>query len=226
MTSFALSFLAFNCFADEFYQDAGSWLQVTVEGSLQALNPNLDRVRIWLEGQSCWDDDWSHWYQGYARIALGYSLSEHASLWVGYTWVPTQNLDKPYISEQEMWPAFRYVLPTSYGSWMFRTMLESDFIRGNDIRFRPRQMIRFAHPLAFEPRLSLIVFDEVFIRANSTPYGGQAGYDQNRLFAGAGWAFNDNFRVELGYLNQDFDNANHAVNIVRHLIMGTLFINF
>ena len=35
-----------------------------------------------------------------------------------------------------------------------------------------------------------------------------------------------NFRVELGYLNQDFDNANHAVNIVRHLIMGTLFINF
>ena len=173
---------AVNCSADNLVeQDAGTWLQAVGEGSLNVLDPSLDKVRIWLEGQSHWDDDWAHWSQGLARVALGYSLSERASIWVGYTWAPTQNPGKPFVSEQELWPGFRYVLPTEYGTWMFRTLLESDFIHGTDVRLRPRQTVRFTHPFDFEPRLSLGVWEEFFFRVNSTPYGGQAGYDQTAL---------------------------------------------
>ncbi|WP_318025873.1 DUF2490 domain-containing protein [Methylobacter tundripaludum] len=96
----------------------------------------------------------------------------------------------------------------------------------NNVRVRPRQMIRFMHPLEFEPRLSLIIWDEFFIRVNSTPAGVQFGFDQNRAFAGLGWTFNKNFRVESGYLNQYLDDATHTNNIMHHLIMGALFINF
>ncbi len=216
-----------NCSSDNLVeQDAGSWLQVVGEGSLNVLNPNLDKVRIWLEGQSHWDDDWAHWSQGLARAALGYSLSELATIWVGYTWVPTQSLGKPFVSEQELWPGFRYVLPTEYGTWMFRTLLESDFIHGTDVRLRPRQTVRFTHPFDFEPRLSLIVWDELFFRVNSTQYGGQAGYDQNRAFAGVGWTFNPSFTVELGYLNQDVDDAKHVNNTMHHIIQTSFFISF
>jgi hypothetical protein len=212
--------------ADDVLQDAGSWLQVVGEGSLKFVDPSLEKSRIWLEGQSRFDDNWNHWYQGMVRTAVGYSLSDRATLWAGYTWLPTQNVGKEYVSQQDVWPAFRYVLPTSYGTWMFRTMVESNFLKGDDVRFRPRQMIRFMHPLDIEPRLSLIGWDEFFVRANTTHFGGQSGFDQNRAFAGLGWTFNPSFRTELGYLNQYIEDATHTKATMHHLIMGSLFINF
>jgi hypothetical protein len=127
-----------------------------------------------------------------------------------------------------VWPAFRYVLPTDFGTFSFRTMVEANFLPGNhgDVRFRPRQMLRFMHPLQAEPRLSLIAWDEVFVRVNTTASGGQSGFDQNRAFAGLGWSFSPMFRTELGYMNQYLDDANHVNNTMHHLIMGSLFINF
>ncbi len=172
------------------------------------------------------NDNWDHFYQGMVRAAVGYSLSDRATIWAGYTWLPTQNLGKSYINQQDVWPAFRYVLPTDIGTFSFRTMIESNFIQGSDVRFRPRQMIKFMHPFEFEPRLSAIAWDEFFIRVNSTKVGGQSGFDQNRAFAGLGWTFNKSIRFEGGYMNQYLDDATHTNNTMRHLIMGSLFINF
>ncbi|BBL71823.1 DUF2490 domain-containing protein [Methylogaea oryzae] len=211
---------------DDLFQDAGSWLQVVGEGSLKVIDPSLEKGRVWLEGQSRFDQNWGHWYQGMVRAAVGYSLSDRATIWAGYTWLPTQNVGKSYISQQDVWPAFRYVLPTDFGTFTFRTMVESNYLRGSDVRVRPRQMIRFMHPLDFEPRLSLIAWDEFFVRANSTRFGGKSGFDQNRAFAGLGWTFNPNFRTEFGYLNQYLDDATHTNNTMHHMVMGSLFVNF
>jgi hypothetical protein len=207
-------------------QDGGSWVQGVAEGSLGVVNPSLSKARIWLEGQSRWDDDWQHWYQGMARVAAGYQITDRATIWAGYTWLPTQNLGKASVSQQDVWPAFRYVLPTSIGTFMFRTMIESNFLKGDDVRFRPRQMIKFTHPLDFEPRLSLVAWDEFFIRVNSTQYGGRSGFDQNRAFAGLGWTFNKDVRLEAGYMNQYLDDATHTHNTMHHLIMTSVFFNF
>jgi hypothetical protein len=212
--------------ADDLFQDSGAWLQGVAEGSLKFLNPNLANARLWLEGQSRFDQDWSHWYQGMARAAVGYALSDRATIWAGYTWLPTQLQGKPYLGQQDVWPGFRYVLPTDYGTFTFRTLVEANFLRGDDVRIRPRQMIRFMHPLAAEPRLSLIAWDEFFVRVNSTPAGGQSGFDQNRAFAGLGWTFNPNVRVELGYLNQYLEDNNHVKSTLRHLALGSVFISF
>jgi Protein of unknown function (DUF2490) len=162
------------------------------------------------------------------RSAVGYSLNDRATVWAGYTWLPTQNIGKNFVSQQDLWPAFRYVLPTDFGSVSFRTMIETNFLPGNgsDVRIRPRQMIRFMHPFNFELRLNLIAWDEFFVRVNSTRAGGQSGFDQNRAFAGLGWNFNKGLRAEAGYLNQYLDDASHTNNAMRHLIMGSLFINF
>ena len=212
--------------ADDLLQDAGSWLQVVGEGSLKFVDPSLEKGRVWVEGQARFDDNWNHWYQGMVRTALGYSLSDRATLWAGYTWLPTHNIGKDYIAQQDIWPAFRYVLPTDFGTLTLRTMVETNFLRGDEVRVRPRQMIRFLHPLEFEPRLSLIAWDEFFVRANSTQWGGQSGFDQNRAFAGLGWTFNPNFRSEVGYLNQYIEDATHTNATMHHMVMGSLFINF
>ncbi|MDD5035625.1 MAG: DUF2490 domain-containing protein [Methylococcaceae bacterium] len=211
---------------DDPLQDAGSWLQVVGESSLKFVDPGLEKGRIWLEGQSRWDDDWNHWYQGFLRGAIGYSLSDRATVWAGYTWIPTQNVGQKALSQQDVWPAFRYVLPTDFGTFTYRIMFETNFLRGTDVRSRPRQMIRFMHPLEFEPRLSLIGWDELFVRLNSTASGGQSGFDQNRAFAGLGWSFTSNVRAELGYLNQYLDDPKHEKSTMHHLIMGSLFMNF
>ena len=210
----------------ELVQDDGSWLQMVGEGSLKIIDPKLEKVRLWVEGQSRYDGDFSHWYQGMARAAVGYSLSDRVTIWAGYTWLPTENIGKSFVSQQDVWPGFRYVLPTSFGTLSFRTLVESNFLQDNNVRVRPRQMVRFMHPMAFEPRLNLIAWDEFFVRLNDTPFGGQAGFDQNRAFAGLGWSFNKNVRTELGYMNQYLDDATHTNNTMRNLIMGSVFINF
>ena len=53
-----------------------------------------------------------------------------------------------------------------------------------------------------------------------------SGFSQNRVFAGLGWTFNQNFRAEGGYLNQYLNSGTSANNIMHHLILGSLFINF
>ncbi len=155
-------------------------------------------------------------------------LKRDATLWAGYTYVPTQQLGKPSMQEQDAWPAFRYVLPTDLGIFTYRMMVEANFLTGNhgEVRFRPRQMFRLMHSLQAEPRMNLIGWDEVIVRVNTTPSGGQSGFDQNRAFAGLGWTFNTTVRAEFGYLNQYLDDANHVNNTMHHLIMGSMFINF
>ena len=176
----------------------GSWAQVVAEGDLSILDSNLKPLRLWLEGQSRWNQDWRNWYQGVARVALGYSISDRATLWMGYSYVPTKIGPGAYVGQQDVWPAFRYVLPTTLGTLTFRTMLEANFIRGDDPRFHLRQLVRFMHSLEAEPRLSLILWDELLLRGNSTQYGGSSGFGQNRAFVGAGWSFSPLVRVELG----------------------------
>lgn len=218
--------LSLSAAADNLTEDSGAWLQAVAEGSMAFIDPSLKNGRVWMEGQTRFDRDWSHWYQGMVRTAVGYSLSDRATLWAGYTWLPTQNIGKDYIAQQDIWPAFRYVVPTDIGTFMFRTMWETNFLRGDQLRERPRQMIRFMHPFEVEPRLSLITWDEAFYRVNSTDWGGKSGFDQNRAFAGLGWSFNKNVRAELGYLNQYIENADHSTATMRHLGMASVFVNF
>ncbi len=221
---------------DPYTDDSGAWLQAVAEGSAGVIAPSLNKTRIWLEGQSRFNGDFDHWYQGMVRAALGYSISDRATIWAGYTYLPTQNLlttgkdagtNGPYLAQQDVWPAFRYILPTNgYGTFMFRTMWESNFVSGSQVRERPRQMIKWNLPVGFDNKLSLIAWDEVFVRVNDTNWGGKAGFDQNRAFGGLGWTFNPTIRTELGYMNQYIDDKNHVNTIMHHLLMASVFVNF
>ncbi|HEY8095797.1 MAG TPA: DUF2490 domain-containing protein, partial [Methylobacter sp.] len=64
ITAVMLSSVSTFSMADDLLQDAGSWMQVVGEGSLKVIDPKLEKGRIWLEGQSRFDDNWNHWYQG------------------------------------------------------------------------------------------------------------------------------------------------------------------
>lgn len=123
-------------------------------------------------------------------------------------------------------PCFADCLTQDGGSFMFRTMWETNFLTSNSIRERPRQMIRFTHPFEAEPRRTAVLWDELFVRATTTPVGGKAGFGQNRAFGGLGWTLNPGFRTEPGYMNQYIENAGRGAATMRHPIMNSLFRNF
>ena len=204
----------------------GSWAQLVGEGSLGFVDSRLESLRLWLELQGRWNEDWQHFYQGVARAALGYSLSDRATVWLGYNFVPTQLEGKPYFAQQDLFPGFRYIMPTGFGVFMFRTMVDINFIRGDDVRYRPRQLIRYLWPFAFDERLSLVAWDEFFVRVNSTEWGGKAGFDQNRVFLGFGWSFSPELRAELGYMNQYVEDRDLLNETDNNLIMASLFMGW
>ena len=218
-------------------EDTGSLFQVVGEGSLKGVSPSLEKVRIWMEGQSVFDQGMDHWNQGMVRVAVGYSITEHLTAWVGYNYLPTQNLNYnlelkginvngQLVSQQDLWPAIRYTLPSTIGTFIFRTLWENNFGLGSQLRERPRQLIKFIHPLGFEPHLSLIAWDEAFYRINSTNWGGKSGFDQNRAFAGFGWTFNRSIRIELGYMNHYLGGSNYTNSTIHNLGTASVFVDF
>jgi len=208
--------------ADYITDYSGFWTQGVMEGNLSGLSSDLKPVRLWLEGQARFDNQNPasnmNWYQGMARTALGYAISDRATFWVGYTYLPTQNYGKSYQGEQDVWPAFRYVFPSSIGTFTFREMVESRFVSGTAPGIRPRTMLKLLHPFEFEPRFGFVAWDEVFFNLNNNVgcnCSGLSGFNQNRAFVGVSWTFNESARMEFGYMDQ----------IVNHSTPGTSLYN-
>jgi hypothetical protein len=85
-------------------------------------------------------------------------------------------------------------------------------------------MLRLSVASGLHPSLVWVAFDEYFINLNNTDYGARKGFDQNRLFLGFNWAFDDSTKVELGYLNQRVNTR--QADSVFHALSTTLIVNF
>ncbi len=99
-----------------------------------------------------------------------------------------------------------------------RTQLEmrhrEDF---SDEAYRLREQLRASVPLGFNPKLSIVVYDEIFFNLNSTRWKVDRGTDQNRVFFGLNYKLDDAQTVEAGYLNQwvnskPQDRENHVLS--------------
>lgn len=76
-----------------------------------------------------------------------------------------------------------------------------------------------------------MLWDEVFVRLNSTTPSARFGFDQNRGFAGLGYTFSEKARVEIGYMNQLIQSRavsrreqkfDHRIN---HILSVSMFLN-
>ena len=199
---------------------AGFWTQAVAEGNLSTIGESLSSVRLWLEGQGRFNNanpmSNMNWYQGMARTAMGYAITDRLTVWAGYTYLPTENYGMGYIGEQDVWPAVRYIFPTRIGSITLREMVENRFVAGDAPGVRSRGLIKLIHPFEFEPRLGLVVWDEAFFNLNNVannPLLGYSGFNQNRAFAGFSWTFDQNVRMEFGYMNQMVNKSNPTVDV-------------
>lgn len=211
----------------ELATNAGGWLMGLGRGSLERVSPRLDRVHWWLDVQLRLRDDTSGFQQAVVRPGLGVAVTERVGLYAGYAWVRTARTKANDSDEHRIWQQLIWSPRFEPVSIQLRTRLEQRFLStGDDTGWRFRQFVKLGRAFSFEPRASLVGYEEVFFDLNDTDWGQDAGFAQNRLFAGLAWRFDAGGRVvgELGYLNQFIDNRTGR-DTMNHLVSFNLLFN-
>lgn len=111
------------------------------------------------------------------------------------------------------------------GSLSGRTRLEQRWRGdGDDVGWRVRQMVRYAHPLRPGDRqVAALGWAEGFWNLNGTDWGAAAGFDRARGFVGLELPLSGRSTVEAGYMNQTIDNPGGGTTI-HHIASISLFL--
>lgn len=197
--------------------DAQLWVQI-----LATVKVSPDWM-VHLEGQPRWSEDAGDLNQVIVRTALGRRLTDRASLWGGYAWVP-RTLGPGTRHEQRAWQQLSATLPNA-GAWTpsLRIRLEQRFLDGwQDASHRLRVMGRIVRPLNADRSWLLAAWNEALFTVDDTVGGPQAGVDQNRLFAGVARRLSPKATLETGYLWQTMDPAGAAPRAHGHTAFAWL----
>lgn len=199
--------------------DEGAWFAFAGQGPLID-GAELPKWRWWFDGHARFFDDSQGFETSIVRPGVGYRIADNTTVWLGYAWIRN---DPPagHFDEQRIWQQLTWGKKYSWGRPFLRTRLEQRFDeRGSETGWRIRQFVRWTHPLGSDnSRLSVRIWDEVFIDLNDTRWGQDIGLRQNRAFAGLGWTVDTGHTVEFGYLNQHLrrdgarDSSNHILGI-------------
>lgn len=208
-------------------EDFSAWGAIQGQGSFDTSDPAVKNWLWWMEGQGRFFNDVGRLGQSIVRPGLGYKISNNISVWLGYGWITTHTLGQSDTDEHRIWQQLSWNKEYELGKLASRTRLEQRFLsNGNDTGWRFREFIKYTHPV-FTNRFYASMWDEVFVNINSTNFGADSGFGQNRLFVGLG-VFVDSdrhFRFELGYLNQ-LINAPNSPDQMNHIISSNLFIRY
>jgi hypothetical protein len=202
-------------------EDGRIWLGVNLQGKFADTGLNW-----YAELQPRWRQEGDKLDQLIIRPALFYKLDAKSSVWFGYEKVVNHPVNKSTFDEHRLWQQYSYAFdPINAVTIQSRTRLEERRLEdGKETGIRLRQMLKASMPLEVNPKLSLIASDELFINFNDTDWGVRSGFDQNRLFAGMGYAFNPHVKLEAGYLNQYVNSS--PIDKMNHVLSSTLSFTF
>jgi hypothetical protein len=210
----------------ETVHDAGLWTMVWAQGSFGNEDEKLHDLRWWFDGQLRFLDNTDGFSQALVRPGLGYAFTDEATAWLGYAWILTSPPVGSDFDEHRIWQQFMWSTKWESLGFSSRTRLEQRFVEtGDDVGWRFRQFFKVSHPIAFDSRLSVRAYDEVFLNLNSTDWGAPSGFDQNRLWVGLGWTFNEHVTLEAGYLNQYIRRGGGAYTM-NHIVAIHLLLSF
>ena len=185
---------------------AGSWDSLTLSGNLGELSPALRDFRWQILDQGRMRDDSRNGFRFSEHLLfaqLGYSINEHASVWLGYVHDWIHPLDKLAFHENRPYEDFLWTASLGDLKFTSRTRLEQRIRQDTgNIGVRARQMAQLNYPLRFiHDDLSVYIGDEVLGYLNTNTFG-PTGFSENRAFAGFGFQFTKRLGADLGYLGQ------------------------
>jgi len=209
----------------EVAEDFRIWGNVTARGNFGFVDPNLKRWRWWMEVQPRTRESGSEMDQLLIRPGVGYALSDHSTVWIGYGHITNYPVVGDTIQENRIWQQYMWSGPTPLGAFTSRTRFEQRWQEnGDDTGGRFRQFFKFNWPFSFHPAASFVTWDEMFVHLNTTDWGAKQGFDQNRGFVGIGYRFNPIVLTEVGYMNQYINKA--SIDSINHVLSLSLFLDF
>ncbi len=137
------------------------------------------------------------------RPALGYRFTKKASVWAGIAEVSTfSDAQDSWTHERRAWQQGLFTLPAGPFTIQLRPRLEERLREGqSDVALRARAFARVNVSFGEKVPVNLATWVEPFFHLNDVAWGPVRGFDQNRLFLGAGIKGPAATRLEVGYLN-------------------------
>lgn len=211
-------------------EDFNTWTGIEMIGGLSSINPNL-KYKLFAQGR--FGDNSTRFTQALIRPGIGYAINEKITVWLGYDWVPTSRplaLKHPF-NDHRIWQQLSLRDNYSFGTVISRTRLEQRFFDipgSSDVAYRYRQMLKLSTPMPLvSPRVSFVVWNEIFVDLNSMDAGIRSGLNQNWAFAGIGYRLNKKTIVEVGYLNQYINRPQSPrPDQMNHVLSVTMLVNF
>jgi hypothetical protein len=202
-------------------EDGRFWFSIYTQGALPKENWfwSLDiHPRLREEG--------SHFDTLILRPALFYKITRKTSIWTGYDTINNHPAGQSSFQENRLWEQVMHQFePFGELTLTVRTRFEQrDREDYSDIAHRLRQMVRATTPSSLHQQLSWVIWDELFINLNQTDWGVIRGTDQNRLFLGANWKFDELSNLEVGYINQYVNGK--TIDRENHILSSTIRFNF
>lgn len=156
------------------------------------------------------------------RTGLGYTFNDNKNnVLLGYGYILSDNYInntdlKKSINEHRIYQQFTSKQEIGSVKLSHRYRFEQRFVE-DDIKMRFRYFLALKMPLFNKDKTSkyyLSAYNEIFLNTKT------AVFDRNRLFGGLGYKINENLKLEVGYMNQFFENSGRdQLNLI-------LFANF
>ena len=171
-------------------------------------------------------EEGSHFDTLILRPALFYKITPKTSIWTGYDTINNHPAGQSSFQENRLWEQVMHQFEPFGGLTLtVRTRFEQrDREDYSDIAHRLRQMVRATTPSSLHQQLSWVIWDELFINLNQIDWGVMRGTDQNRLFLGANWKFDELSNLEVGYINQYVNGK--TIDRENHILSSTIRFNF
>lgn len=206
-------------------QSTGIWAGAVVAGNF----PSSKGDSRWLyavEAQGRYWDLNSGVEQYLLRPAVGYKLGSKLQGWLGYGRFRTNSnqghFDEDRFFQQLNWSAGELL----GGSVKMRArLLQRSISIADDTALALRFMIAYARPITAGSSTQLLLRIEPWYDFLDTDWNGDAGFTQNRFYAGLGWELNDNLGLETGYMNQ-YLWRDSAENLSNNLAVINLRVTF
>ena len=141
------------------------------------------------------------------RTGLGYNVNENNNILLGYGFIDSRNKaiesnEILKVNEHRIYQQFISKQVIGKIKIQHRYRFEQRFIE-DDFKLRYRYFLSLNIPLLkTNKKYYISAYNEIFIDASQ-----ENSFDRNRIYGGLGYKLNSNIKLELGYMNQLFNNS-------------------
>lgn len=234
-TFIALAFFT-AAFSQQTKQDQRVWFAYTGQYKVS------DHWGYHIEAQFRLDNELKQNLQNLYRVGAVYFLSDTKTLTAGYALVNTFSASADdYFKENRFWQQFqmnkkwhdnkntithRFRLEQR---WVDKISLVGDDVISlgtnyqNRLRYLNRNLFHLLNFKETNEELYVVLQNEAFANIGSNKVNSKI-FDQNRFLVGLGLNYNNNIRLELGYLNH-FVTSSNSGNTMNHTVSISLIQN-